>query len=798
MLLGMGGSGKTQLALELCRQAEENLGYMAVIWINASSPVSVMQSYKAVAKKISKGRQDGANSEDVISLVQDTLQEWRHPWLFVFDNYDIPTAFQFSSIRNYIPRGKEGRILFTSRHEDSARLGHKVEVSGMTKDESLKVLLQRSPLNDEELIHGREIAATLGYHVLALDQAGSYLRAHRLRLRDFVSHYHRRKEVILKAIPDEWEYRRTIGDEQKETNLRIFTTWELSFEQISGREEEIQQKEHFLSLAAFFDVTAISERNFEAYFKAEKPKWMGIFHSEGRWDSDKLGDVLAEFRKLSLLQVPNAAVAEHVFSVHPVVRDWIQTRKSREIRQQLVKESIIMLTTYLQSVDFNDLPLETKQETLLHVDSCVRHDRDLLSGSSHWSFDDDWIAASWFAVFYIHQGRYDEAEKLYGRALVNAKEKLEAADSEISRIMIDLASVYRYQGRYNEAEKLHKQVLIDVEKTPGFEASTKLATMQRIANTYSQQGQYEETKKLYERGLTDYEEKLGVRHPNTLKTMGGLANTYFQQGRYNEAERLYKRALTGNEEKLGAKHPVTLRSIEGLACVFSKQGRYNEAEKLYKRVLTDNEERVGAKHPDTLKTIHNLANLYLDQGRYNKAENLYERALIGRKEKLGSTHPSTLSSMQGLAIVFSKQGRYDEAEKLYERVLTANEEKLGAKHPNTLRTIHNLANLCLDQGRYDEAETLYERALIGRKEKLGATHPDTLRIMYNLANLYLVQGRYNEAEKLYKRVLIGRKEKLGVTHLDTLDTAKHLAILYQRQGRDDEAVKLIQEFNLTI
>ena len=54
---------------------------------------------------------------------------------------------------------------------------------------------------------------------------------------DFVSHYHKRKEVILKALPDDWEYWRTISDEERETSLNLFTTWELSLEQISGATE---------------------------------------------------------------------------------------------------------------------------------------------------------------------------------------------------------------------------------------------------------------------------------------------------------------------------------------------------------------------------------------------------------------------------------------------------------------------------------------------------------------------------------------------------------------------------------
>ena len=50
----MGGCGKTQLALEFCRHAEDDLGFTAVFWINASSQVSVVQSYKAIAKKIGR------------------------------------------------------------------------------------------------------------------------------------------------------------------------------------------------------------------------------------------------------------------------------------------------------------------------------------------------------------------------------------------------------------------------------------------------------------------------------------------------------------------------------------------------------------------------------------------------------------------------------------------------------------------------------------------------------------------------------------------------------------------------
>ena len=731
VLLGMGGSGKTQLALEFCRQAEENLGFMAVIWINASSPISVMQSYKVIAKKISKSQQDDADSESLISLVQDTLRDWKHPWLFVFDNFDDPQAFQASSIRHYIPSGKEGRILFTSRHRHLERLGQEIAVSEMTEDESLKILLQRLPLDDEERFHGKKIAATLGYLALALDQAGSYLRTHNVPLCDFISRYHKRKEAILKEIPDEWEYRSS-SDKEKETYRKVFTTWELSFEQI---EQNIQEKEHFLTLAAFFNITAISERYFEAYFNAEKPEWMSIFTLEGEWDSDKLGDVLAEFYKLSLLQKPKHAVRQQMFSIHPVVRDWIQIRKSRETQQQFVEEFITMLEIYLADTDYVSMSLGTKQETLLHLDSCIEHNMELQSGSSDWRLDHRGSAALSFADFYSNEHRYEEAERLYKRVLTNQEKNPGATYPDPLRTVHNLAILCAEQGRYNEAEKLYKRVLINRE------------------------------------------EKLGATHPDTLRTVHNFAILCAEQGRYNEAERLYKRVLTDREEKLGVTHPDTLRTVHDFANLCAEQGRQAEAEKLYKRVLIDQEKKLGVKHFDTLHTMSNLATLYREQGRFDKAERLLEEVLAGQKEISGVRHPIILWSMGNLAGVYQKQGRFDEAERLFEQALAGQKETLGAKHSDTLDTMRDLAWCIQDraQGRFDEVEKLFKELLIGQKETLGAKHSDTLDTMRDLADVYRDQGRFDEAEMLLEEVLAGQKEILGVKHPDTLRTSKKLA-----------------------
>ena len=187
----MGGSGKTQVALECCRRAEADSSFTAVIWIDALSPATVAQSYSTIALKIIGGTRSIADVKESMAIVERALQQQKGKWLAVLDNFDNPKDFQEHSIQHYIPKATNGSVLFTSRHASSERLGHVIRVSGRSDDESLDLLLQRPISEATERQQGLAIAAMLGYLALALDQAGAYIHAQCLPLQDFGSHYKR-------------------------------------------------------------------------------------------------------------------------------------------------------------------------------------------------------------------------------------------------------------------------------------------------------------------------------------------------------------------------------------------------------------------------------------------------------------------------------------------------------------------------------------------------------------------------------------------------------------------------------
>lgn len=520
----------------------------------------------------------------------------------MFDNYDTPNVFRDQDIHYYVPSGKNGHVLFTSRHEDSERLGHCIRVAAMSEDESVNLLLQRSPTEDENY-EGRKIASTLGYLALALDQAGAYIRARKLPLKSFISHYNKRKEIVLREVPEQWEYRRKTTAAERETLLTVFTTWELSFEQVKGDETATRNKDHFLTLAAFFDNNKISENFFTNHYEKTSPQWMDVFSMYGQWETEKYGDVLAEFQRLSLIQI---SVKQNdngsQFSIHPVVRDWIRLRKNQDVRQKFAVEAIKALAQYLEDIDdFDLLDLDLRQEISLHTDACICHEKAFVEVLSERDPEYQLDLEIRFAYVHVHEGRYDEAVQRFERALARHKEYFGPQDLSTLKVMHTLSESYYLQGQIDKAIEISERVLVEFEK------------------------------------------QLGPQHRRTVQATQLLVLIYLNLKRYDEAEHMCKRALARMETALGLQHRDTLTLMPPLALIYYYEGRFDEAEKLCERVLLDKELMLGPWHSEKLSAKALMAGIHQFRRRYDKAEKLFKEAFAGYEKQFGSEYSIALN-----------------------------------------------------------------------------------------------------------------------------------------------------------
>ncbi len=141
ILGGMGGIGKTQLAITYAKQ--HHTSYSSIFWLNATSESALTTSLRRLAPQIlhseTVDQLDDHQLWTQISLWLSKLENAR--WLLIFDNYDDPDQYQ---IKQYYPHVAHGSIVITTRQPDQLN-GQQIKVQSMTNDEdSLNILATRS------------------------------------------------------------------------------------------------------------------------------------------------------------------------------------------------------------------------------------------------------------------------------------------------------------------------------------------------------------------------------------------------------------------------------------------------------------------------------------------------------------------------------------------------------------------------------------------------------------------------------------------------------------------------------
>ncbi|KAH8592666.1 kinesin light chain 1 [Bisporella sp. PMI_857] len=213
------------------------------------------------------------------------------------------------------------------------------------------------------------------------------------------------------------------------------------------------------------------------------------------------------------------------------------------------------------------------------------------------------------------QGKYEEAESMNRQTLARKEKVLgfEHPDTLMS---------------HEEAESMNRQTLARWEKVLGPEHPDTLTSMSNLALVLSSQGEYEEAESMNRQTLARREKVLGLEHPDTLTS-------------YEEAESMYRQTLARREKVLGPEHPGTLTSISNLAAVLERQGKYEEAESMNRQTLAQREKVLGPEHPDTLMSVYCLAHLLANRHHYNESLILYERAYAAYSTVFGIDHPAT-------------------------------------------------------------------------------------------------------------------------------------------------------------
>src|SRR5882672_2016825 len=316
VLLGMGGIGKTQLALRYCEYAKSSRKYQAVFWLDASSQNTLYLSMETIAKKLSPDRiLDDAN--DAVPIVRDLLSSWSDRWLLVFDNLD--NLSDLEDIRKFFPDSNSGSILITSRCSGSEELGDVIKVDKMEENEGLQLLFRTSRTDTEERATAQDILTRLDYLPLAIEQVRAYTSYRKLPLKTFLDEYERRKREFMSETPRFSSYLRMLPDNLKLTTLNVMTTWEMSINLLDVGQDPNLKPIEILTVFAFFHPVKISEKLFCAWDETNDRDGgspLANFMENGEWNHQKFERAVVGMEEQSLLQFSRGDRGEIVVTLH--------------------------------------------------------------------------------------------------------------------------------------------------------------------------------------------------------------------------------------------------------------------------------------------------------------------------------------------------------------------------------------------------------------------------------------------------------------------------------------------------
>ena len=152
VMIGDRGVGKTQLALEYCRQSHGLGRFKTVFWLDGKSPESFILSMESTAAVI-RHSTEGTRTEKVDFVTSFLCDRW-HPWLLVVDGYDHK-SFDGIDLEQSLPKSGYGAILFTTTFKSAYVLGKVLEVPKyLTEEEkrslkwSLQCAIEKSSVED--------------------------------------------------------------------------------------------------------------------------------------------------------------------------------------------------------------------------------------------------------------------------------------------------------------------------------------------------------------------------------------------------------------------------------------------------------------------------------------------------------------------------------------------------------------------------------------------------------------------------------------------------------------------------
>ena len=745
-ITGMGGLGKTQLAVEFCyRYGRFYPG--GVFWLSFAEAENVAEAVAAIGTERGLGlfhETEQLSLRDRVGRVQRAWQE-PIPRLLVFDNCEDEDL-----LAAWLPVTGGCHILMTSRRARWSRdFGAAVlSLPVLQRAESVRLLQHLAP----RLVQtdAGEIAAEVGDLPLAIYLAGNFL--HRYPQVSAAAYLAQLRDQGLLEHPSLQGRGATHSPTGHE--LHVARTFTLSLDRLNPQDEVDRMAQRLLSHVVCFApsepvpqdllrATVLDDEDFAAILLVE--------------------DGLARLASLGFL----AREGQASVILHRLLAAFIQNTLAKEVFQAAQADVgtalINMLVTHRAS-DPILVRLPFPAVHLRHITQVALGRADLQAAQ---------LATLWGSHLFT-ASEYDRAQPYLAQALTIRQRLLEPTAPEVLESLARRGRLYFRLGDYNEAAALFKQALSVRESLAEQDLPEMALILRDLGALYGRLAEYDKALLYHERELLLRRQHFGSHHILVAQSLSSLGTVYGGMGKYSEARAYQEESLAIYEQSADQEEAVIARLLNNLSTTCYRQGDYHSARAYMERTLQIREKIFAENHYYVGSAMATLGYILMNLGEFAAAQPYLDKACLIQEEKLGRQHLLTVRAMTHRGNWLFHMGEIEAAQTLLTQVLAV-QETIKPIHGQAADILNLLGEIYTQQGALAEARPFLEKSLhIWRQLQKG----DTLEIAHLfilLGEWHQANGEAGEARSYYEQALAILEKSALPTHNDICRVEKNLA-----------------------
>ena len=649
------------------------------------------------------------------------LANTRRSWLLVIDNadnHDIDYA-------SFFPSGNEGSIIMTTRkpqYHDYATFECEENLDHLDLRDATLLLFKAARIEEssfeENLDAAEKVVQVLGFHTLAILQAGAFIKLRFGSLEDYSILFKEQEEQLLKYCPKQ----------DQSTYGSVYKTFEVSATHLKSSPDQSATDAlsllHILGFVHFQDIP-------ELIFSRAREEAIAIREdSYNGWSPDEIYNL----SELQICRLPPIMMVGNGITTDSFRWRW------RKALNLLESYSIIKLCVIGENLSFSIHPLA-------HTWTRIR--LDLASRKEGWRIAGSLIVLSMrgnnYDMFHEKLRSHVEAYLKHPHfGYIGEMTELESCQTHyyICRLLSGLRDFSKLRSLLQLLETL------EVWRSASGESSLRIQTL--VANCYMEEGDHKTAVELLERVVKSDGSK-------SLSRQIYLSRAYRDGKQYQKAVDLLEQIVEIRERTEVTASTSFLRSQHELGRACMENGQLEKAIPILESVVEIRKKKLLPTHPERLISEHEVGKAYLENGQLKRAVTILESVVEVGKRILMSTHPHRLTSEHELGRAYIEGEQFGRAAELFEHVVGIREQTLALDDSSRLASQYNLARayIGMESGHYERAAELLEQVVKMEKITLAPDDPSRLASQYYLARAYIGMGsgHYGEAAELLKQVV---------------------------------------------